>query len=263
MIKRIIFDIDNTLIQWKDEYYQNVNKLFEELDIPYTKEDIKNEIKRIENLEEYMEILKKEKQQKENDMYKICTEITQERTTFAKKISNEVNIQLRDLEMKNVVFETKIDSIENFNENGLDNVEFLICTNVGDCYKSLAKIASGGEMARIMLAIKSVLADVDKVPILVFDEIDTGISGIAAKAVANKLKVISKSHQVLCVTHLATIAAQGNYNYYISKSVLKNQTKTSIDLLSEEETIREIARIASGEISEITLKHAEELRKAG
>ena len=247
----------DTIFSLKRKYGNSIEEILD------YKEDIKNEIKRIENLEEYMEILKKEKQQKENDMYKICTEITQERTTFAKKISNEVNIQLRDLEMKNVVFETKIDSIENFNENGLDNVEFLICTNVGDCYKSLAKIASGGEMARIMLAIKSVLADVDKVPILVFDEIDTGISGIAAKAVANKLKVISKSHQVLCVTHLATIAAQGNYNYYISKSVLKNQTKTSIDLLSEEETIREIARIASGEISEITLKHAEELRKAG
>lgn len=118
-------------------------------------------------------------------------------------------------------------------------------------------------MSRIMLAIKNVLADVDKVSTMVFDEIDTGISGAAANSVSEKLRSISKKHQVLCVTHLANIAAKGDYNYYISKEVQQNRTKTNIRRLSDEETIREIARIASGNIDEIAIEHAKNLRKAG
>src|SRR5699024_5566170 len=148
-----------------------------------------------------------------------------------------------------------------FTNNGLDKVEFLISSNVGEEPKPLNKIASGGEISRIMLAIKNVLAEVDKVDILVFDEIDTGISGIAANSVGNKLKKISKNHQVLCVTHLASIAAKADYNYYISKKTENNKTSTKIKLLNENESIQEIARIASGEITEISLKHALELRK--
>ena len=113
----------------------------------------------------------------------------------------------------------------------------------------------------MMLAIKTVLVDVDKVPVWVVDEIETGISGIAAKAVANKLKTISKFHQVLCVTHLAAIAAKGNYHYYISKSVLEDKTKTNVELLNEEKSIQEIARIASGKITQVALEHARELKK--
>ena len=113
-----------------------------------------------------------------------------------------------------------------------------------------------------MLAIKNILACVDKVPVLVFDEIDTGISGIAANRVSGKMKQIANHHQVLCITHLASIAAKGDYNYYISKKVENEITKTSIEKLNEEETIREIARIASGEVSNIALEHARELRKS-
>ena len=153
------------------------------------------------------------------------------------------------------------DESKNFGINGLDKVEFMICTNVGEDKKKLSKIASGGEMSRIMLAIKNVLADVDEVLTMVFDEIDTGISGIAANSVSEKLKSISKKHQVLCVTHLANIAAKGDYNYYISKEVKENRTKTSVKKLNEEETIKEIARIASGNINDITIKHAKNLRK--
>lgn len=117
-------------------------------------------------------------------------------------------------------------------------------------------------MSRIMLGIKSVLADVDKVPVLIFDEIDTGISGKAAKAVSSKIKNIAQKHQVLCVTHLASIAAKGDYNYYISKEVSDNKTSTKIKLLTEQETIEEIARIASGDVTDIAIEHAIELRKA-
>jgi len=140
-------------------------------------------------------------------------------------------------------------------------VEFLISTNIGEEEKPLIKIASGGEMSRIMLAIKSVLADVDKVPILVFDEIDTGISGKAAKAVSYKMKKIAKNHQILVITHLAGIAAKGDYNYYIYKEVEENHTKTKVKKLNEEEVIEEIARISSGEITQIAIEHARELRK--
>ncbi len=166
--------------------------------------------------------------------------------------------------MKNAKFETNIKTLENkeFNKNGLNEVEFMIATNIGEDSKPLAKIASGGEMSRIMLAIKTVLADIDKVPILIFDEIDTGISGIAANVVGEKLQKISENHQVIVITHQASIAAKGKYNYFIHKEVSEGKTRTQIDLLNEENVIKEIARIASGSISEIALKHALELRKA-
>ena len=115
-------------------------------------------------------------------------------------------------------------------------------------------------MSRIMLAIKTVLSDTDEVPILIFDEIDTGISGKAGNAVGEKLKMISKKHQVIIVTHLASIAAKGEYNYFISKEILENKTRTTVKLLNEEETLMEIARISSGSITDISLNHAKELR---
>lgn len=115
-------------------------------------------------------------------------------------------------------------------------------------------------MSRIMLAIKSVLADVDKVEVLIFDEIDTGISGIAAKSVAEKMKKIANKHQILCITHLASIAAKGEHNYYISKIVEENKTRTKIEKLNEQGTIEEIARIASGDINNISIEHAKQLR---
>ena len=115
-------------------------------------------------------------------------------------------------------------------------------------------------MSRIMLAIKKVLADTDKMPILIFDEIDTGISGKAANSVAEKLNSISKNHQVLCISHLPSIAAIADYNYFISKNVKNERTNTSIKLLNEEEILAEIARISSGEINDTTIKYAMQLR---
>lgn len=118
-------------------------------------------------------------------------------------------------------------------------------------------------MSRIMLAIKNVLTEVDKIPVIIFDEIDTGISGVAANSTGEKMKQISKNHQVLCVTHLASIAAKGDYNYYVSKDVINGKTKTKVKLLDEEEVLKEIARISSGTITEISINHAKELRKMG
>ena len=163
--------------------------------------------------------------------------------------------------MKNAKINIKINYLENeYLKTGKDDVKFFITTNKGEEEKELSKIASGGEMSRTMLAIKKVLADTDKMPIMIFDEIDIGISGKVANSVANKLKLISKNHQVMCISHLPNIAAIADFNYFISKEVYKERTKTQIKLLKENEVIEEIARISSGEINEISIKYANELR---
>lgn len=228
------------------------------------KEKINKEIFEIENLEEYINSLKNKLNKTEKEMQKLAEEMHLIRCKYSEKLSLKINKELKELEMKNANFNVNIEFISDnkFNSNGLDKVEFMIATNVGDKSKSLIKIASGGEMSRIMLAIKNVLSNVDKVPIIIFDEIDTGISGIAANSTGEKMKKISKTHQVICVTHLASIAAKGDYNYFVSKEVKNEKTKTKIKLLDEEEVLNEIARISSGTITDISINHARELRKS-
>ena len=226
-------------------------------------EELEKEIIQIENIDEINNKLKEELNDIKSKMYNISKKMDIIRNEYAKQLEENINKELVDLEMKNANLNVKVtfDETQEYNKNGLNTVEFLIRTNIGEEAKPLVKIASGGEMSRIMLAIKNVLSNVDIVPVMVFDEIDTGISGVAAKSVGEKLKAISKKHQVLCVTHLASIAAKGNYNYFISKEVHNEKTSTNIKQLNEEETIKEIARISSGEITEISLQHAKELRK--
>ncbi len=226
------------------------------------KEEKSEEINQIENLDEYILSLKKQKQKLEKQMLELANKMHLIREKYGEKLSAEINSELQDLEMKNAKFSVHFENNEetDFNKDGLDKIEFMIQTNVGEEAKPLTKIASGGEMSRIMLAIKNVLADVDKIPVLIFDEIDTGISGIAANSTGEKMKSISKNHQVICVTHQASIAAKGDYNYYISKQVVNEKTSTKIKLLSENEVINEIARISSGSISEASINHAKELR---
>ncbi len=226
------------------------------------KDDIDKQIYEIENAEENNKKLRKKNAELERQMEQQSNIMEEIRKTYAIQLTEKINNELKYLEMFNSTFEIRFERLEEFNANGLNKVEFYICTNIGEDAKPLVKIASGGEMSRLMLAIKSVLANTDEVPVLVFDEIDTGISGKAAKAVGEKLKIVSKAHQVICITHLAPIAAKGDFNYYISKNVKNDKTVTSIKQLNEEETINEIARIATGEITEISKKQAIELRKA-
>lgn len=239
----------------KKKYGNNIEEIME-----YS-ENLNKEIYEIENLEQYNNKLKQDLQILENEMQIICMRMNQIRNKYSKILKDKINYELEGLEMKNAKFNIKIEKEDIFNINGKDKVEFVIKTNVGEQEGALIKIASGGEMSRIMLSIKTVLADVDKVSVLVFDEIDTGVSGTTAKAIADKIKNISKSHQVLCVTHLATIAAKADYNYYISKNVQSGKTKTKIKLLNDDEIVYEIARMASGSTTNIALKHAMELRK--
>ena len=281
-LKSIYYDIQELsrdLEGYKEDTYfdeEERNRIEERLDIIYKlkrkygnsieeilkyNKEINERIEKIENSEEYVNKLKVELKEVRTTMEKKAKEMNKIRIHYGEILSDKINKELTDLEMKNARFEVYIEQEEKFNINGLDKVEFMISTNIGEDKKPLAKIASGGEMSRIMLGIKNVLADVDTISTMVFDEIDTGISGIAANSVSEKLKTISKNHQVLCVTHLANIAARGDYNYYISKDVEENRTKTSVRKLNEEETIKEIARIASGNINEIALEHARNLRK--
>ena len=274
-LQELARDISN----YKEDVYfdgEERNQIEERLDIIYSlkrkygnsikeilayNEQIKEEINHIENLEEYNNKLKAELKKIEKSMNMIGKKINLIRTQYASKLSDSINQELIDLEMKNAKINVKVEYIENeFFKTGKDIVKFYITTNLGEDEKELSKIASGGEMSRTMLAIKKVLADTDSIPVLVFDEIDTGISGKAANAVATKLKAIANKHQVMCISHLPNIAAIADYNYFISKNVKEDRTKTQIKLLKENEVIEEIARISSGEINEVTLKYAYELR---
>ena len=239
----------------KRKYGSNIEEILE------YKDNLKDEIEKIENLDEVNENLRKELKEVENKMKELSGKMNEVRSNYSKILSSKINKELKDLEMPNASINIAVEKQESFNQDGYDKVVFMICTNVGEEYKELTKIASGGEMSRIMLAIKTVLADIDEVPILIFDEIDTGVSGKAAKSVAEKMKVISKTHQTLCITHQATIAAGGDNNYYIYKEVEEGKTRTNIKKLNEEETIYEIARIANGEITEVAMQNAKELRK--
>lgn len=225
------------------------------------KEEVEKEIYEIENLEEYTNKLKADLQKLQSEMIDICKQMHQIREKVSNILAKEIEKDLIDLEMKNTKFKVNIDYNETyeFTENGQEKIEFLIMTNIGEEFKPLTKIASGGEMSRIMLAIKKVLADVDEVETLVFDEIDTGISGIAGSKVAEKMKEIAKTHQIICVTHLATIAAKGDNNYYINKEVTNGKTKTNVYLLKDNKLVEEIARIASGEITKVSMQYAKEL----
>lgn len=163
--------------------------------------------------------------------------------------------------MQNAIFETAVKSTEKMTETGMDEVEFLISPNPGEPPKSLAKIASGGEISRIMLALKVILADADKIPTLIFDEVDSGIGGRIAEIIGKKLKFVSGSHQVICVTHLAQIASFASAHYNIAKHTANRKTKTSVELLNtKKQVVEELAKMLGGEkITQVALEHAKEL----
>ncbi|MCI8699833.1 MAG: DNA repair protein RecN [Clostridia bacterium] len=245
----------NIIYNLKRKYGNDIEEI-----IKY-KQEIAEEIQKLENIEQYNHKIKEEIKQTEKEMIRLAEKMNKLRVENGEKLNTNINKILEDLEMKNARINMHIDYNEDeYFENGKDQVEFYITTNLGEDEKPLTKIASGGEMSRIMLAIKKVLADTDNMPVLVFDEIDTGISGKAGKAVAEKLSAIGEKHQVLCISHLANIAAKADYNYFISKKVIGERTNTNIELLKEDEVIREIARISSGEINDTTIQYAKELR---
>ena len=223
------------------------------------KDSIETEINRINNLDEENEKLKNELEQVIGSMNTISLKMHDFRSDISVKLNDRINCELVDLEMKNAKFNAKVKLVDDFNQFGRDDVEFYISPNVGEEENELSKIASGGEMSRIMLAIKNVLADTDDTPVLIFDEIDTGISGKAAKSVGKKLRRIGEMHQVICITHQPSIAAVGNSNYFIYKNTIDGRTATAVKKLNKEEVVEEIARISNGEVTNIAKQHALEL----
>lgn len=222
-------------------------------------EKARAELDNIAFSEERVKKLQKQEKEALAETKTAACKLTESRKTAGEKLSNAICSELEFLDMPNVRFVVKCSDI-GLTENGKDEIEFLISANAGEEPKPLAKIASGGELSRIMLAIKNVLAETDGVDTMIFDEIDTGVSGRAAQKIAMKLRSASKGRQVICVTHLAQIAAQGDVHLYISKSVSDGKTYTNIKSLIEEERVAEIARIMGGmEITKLQLESAREM----
>ncbi len=241
----------------KRKYGRDIEEILEYRD------KIKEKIEEIENSEERRNKINSDIAVVKDKMKDLCVKMNSVRVKNAKKLENKINSAFRDLEMvnSNIKIEVTLNIDEKYSINGLDNVRFLICTNKGEDFKALNKIASGGEISRIVLAIKSACSEINGSSTCIFDEIDTGISGKAAKAVGLKLKQIAKYHQVICVTHLAPVAAASDYHYFISKSLENGEkTVTNIKLLDNDEALNELARISSGNVTEISLKYALELR---
>ena len=189
-----------------------------------------------------------------------CSKLTEIRTETAAELEQRITAELADLNFKDAKLSISITPLSAPAENGMDHVEILIAANRGEPLKPLAKIASGGEMSRIMLACKNVISSCDNIPTLIFDEIDAGISGITASIVGRKLKEIASQHQIICITHLPQIAACGMSNYRIYKETDDEKTYTNIQKLSEEGRIEEIARLLGGAtVTETTLASAREL----
>jgi DNA repair protein RecN (Recombination protein N) len=193
-----------------------------------------------------------------------CEELHELRKASAGELTRRINAELADLNFSNAIFAVDFknegDIRQRLSENGADTVEFLISPNKGQALAPLAKIASGGEMSRMLLAFKSVLGDYDRIPTMIFDEIDIGISGVTASIVGAKLVKMAEKRQIICITHLPQIAACGARHFAIRKSSDDTGTHTFVEALTPEERVKEIARLLGGaNITETTLKSAGEL----
>lgn len=223
-------------------------------------EQASSELQELDNRKENSDKLNKRLEIVDSKLKDATYEISQLRHVAADKLEQGILQHMKELEMKNSGFKVSFEKFDEYTSNGIDKIEFLVSTNLGEPVKPLSKIASGGEMSRIMLAIKTMLADFDNVPTLIFDEIDTGISGRAAIKVGEKMRCISQKHQVIAVTHLPQIAVCANNNQYVEKITKDNNTLTRVKTLKDEELETEIARLLDGnEISDITLAHAKEM----
>jgi len=233
---------------------------------------ILNEIKLAESFEDEIKKMEQAIHQQKETLAKLASELSQRRNELGKKISKEVKEALKVLGIPQSIFEVKIlqttveQNLQNdgtpfrFNSRGYDEVEFFISTNLGEDTKPLSKVASGGEISRIMLALKTILARNDKLPLLIFDEIDTGISGRISQKVGQALKNLAAFHQIISITHQPQIAALADIHFAVEKKIVEDRVVSSIKKLKNEERIREVAKLLSGEVvTETSLQTAKEL----
>ncbi|MGO1041275.1 DNA repair protein RecN [Clostridioides difficile] len=222
-------------------------------------EKTKDRLDEILNRDERVEQLKNQLIKIEEDLKIKASKLTKARNKVAIQLEGILLDELKSLNMKNVMFKVNFEE-SSFTLNGIDDIEFMISFNLGEDIKPIYKVASGGEMSRFMLAFKTILADIDDIDTLVFDEIDTGISGIAAQIVGEKLSDIAKKKQIICITHLPQIAANADTHYCIEKDTSNNRTFTNVKKLNQSQRKNEIARLIAGNnITEKTIEHASEI----
>ncbi len=238
------------------KYGGSYEKVMEYLDAKYQR------LKELENYEENRRLTEQQLKKQEESLDKLCAKLSGIRKEEAKKLCISITEALKDLNFLDVRFSMQFSPLGHYSKNGYDEAEFLISTNPGEELAPLGKVASGGELSRIMLAMKTVLADTDDIPTLIFDEIDTGISGRTAQKVSEKLSIIGRKHQVLCITHLPQIAAMADHHFLIEKGIKGDKVTTSIQVLDSHDTVRELARLLGGAaITDTVLKSAEEMKE--
>lgn len=252
-LEKIVERIDN-INKLKLKYGSTITEILEYRD------KIEKDLSFVNFESEELENLKKEKSELVGQYFQDSERLSEIREKIAENLQNTVDVQLDDLNMENAKFKVEITKTQEITIYGIDNAEFMIAANVGETFKPLAKIASGGEISRIMLALKTVFSAVDNISVLIFDEIDTGISGETVRRVAEKLRELSKNTQIICVTHSPQIAGKAQQQFFIKKEIENNFTETKVHELNTEERIREIARIISGDnITEASINHAKEI----
>ncbi len=246
----------NQINRLKEKYGKTIEDILE------YQEKASRELERFIHMEEEREVCRKQEEDLLGKLGSNADKLTQVRKKEAKKLEKAIVEALQGLNFLNVDFSVVFVKQREVTGNGQDAVEFMISTNPGEEKKPLHKIASGGELSRIMLGIKTILADKDKIEAIIFDEIDTGISGRTAQLAAVKMKEISRSHQVICITHLPQIASMCDYHYYIEKHVEQEKTVTKVRLLEEQESVEELARMLGGEkITKAALENAKEMKR--
>ena len=224
-------------------------------------EEKRKRLEELENYDAFREQTEKKLKISTDHLCRLCTDLSEIRKKASVELVKRIRSGLLDLNFLDVEFDMEFETLDHFTPDGWDEVQFLISTNPGQPMRPLKNVASGGELSRIMLAIKTVLADSDEIPTLIFDEIDTGISGRTAQKVSEKLSYIAGSHQVICITHLPQIAAMADIHFEILKSASEGSTATTIERLGREKSIRELARLLGGaQITEAVLKNAHEMK---
>ncbi len=227
--------------------------------------DSKAELDAIEKNKDILQELKKQRTLKEKELLDLAEKLSSERKEYAKKLEKAITKELSDLEMPDAIFEVSFvrrEKAKFFSMAGIDDISFRFSANPGQQVRALSAIVSGGEASRIMLAVKNVLSRVDLIPTLIFDEIDTGVSGKASLAIANKLKAIASAHQVLCVTHTAQIAAASDKGFVLTKKVSNGNTETVCTVLDGEGKTKEVSRLLSGSDTESSIRLAQDLIKS-
>ena len=245
----------NLINKLKMKHGKTIEKILE------VKAEKEERIEKLQNFDLYLEKLQGELAKTETQTEKLCAEISKIRSEAAAELSKKITEHLAELNFLDVRFEIQLEKLEHYSANGYDESEYLIAVNVGESLKPLAKVASGGELSRVMLALKTVLADKDEVESIIYDEIETGISGRTAQKVSEKMALIGKNRQVICITHLPQIASMADTHFLIEKSVQGQSTITGIRKLKAAEEVEELARMLGGvEITDKVLENAQEMK---